>query len=94
VGDIFCKLADKEGVMDTIPLDQFLADSGAILDRVKRTGNPIMIIENGEGRAEIHPPSISGRPPRVLGGMRDQVQIFGDVVSPASEESDWEVLGF
>ena len=27
-----------------------------------------------------------------IGSMQDAVQILGDIVSPASEEKDWEVL--
>jgi len=27
-----------------------------------------------------------------MGSMKDRIQILGDIVSPASDESDWEVL--
>lgn len=29
---------------------------------------------------------------RWIGSMRDSIQILGDVVSPANDEADWEVL--
>jgi hypothetical protein len=30
---------------------------------------------------------------RWIGSMRDSIRIIGDIVSPATDESDWEVLG-
>jgi hypothetical protein len=27
-----------------------------------------------------------------IGSMKDSIQILGDIVSPASEQDDWEVL--
>lgn len=30
---------------------------------------------------------------RNFGRMRDKVKIIGDVISPVSDESEWEVLG-
>ncbi|MEE4356655.1 MAG: hypothetical protein V2I97_09300 [Desulfococcaceae bacterium] len=39
--------------------------------------------ETGEGREAC----------RNFGKMRDKVKIIGDVISPVSDESEWEVLG-
>jgi hypothetical protein len=27
-----------------------------------------------------------------IGSMKDEIEILGDIVSPASDENDWEVL--
>ncbi len=41
------------------------------------------------------PPNVTHESPPVpdwLGSMKGSFEILGDIVSPASEESDWEVL--
>jgi hypothetical protein len=45
----------------------------------------------GEPSVELVPPSkmVSSD---WIGSMQDTVQILGDIVSPASEEKDWEAL--
>jgi len=38
------------------------------------------------------PPSSVQRRAAWIGSMKDSIEILGDIVSPADEESDWEVL--
>ena len=38
------------------------------------------------------PLSADTQPTDWIGSMRDTMKIMGDLVSPANEESDWEVL--
>ncbi len=78
--------------MNTISLSEFTLACGEILNNVKKTGNPMIIIHNGKYIAEIHPPSIFEKQFRKLGSMKDSVKIIGDLVSPVSDEKDWEVL--
>ncbi len=78
--------------MEAVPISQFKARCLAILARVKRTGQPILVTRFGVPVAEVGPPSASVRPKRWLGSLRGTVRILGDVVSPAGDESDWEVL--
>lgn len=42
--------------------------------------------------AEIVPPRPSERKSDWIGRMRGTGEIKGDIISPASDESDWEVL--
>ena len=37
------------------------------------------------------PSSVQGRV-AWIGSMKDSIEIVGDIVSPADEEADWEVL--
>ena len=76
--------------MEEIAISKFKATCLAVMERVRRTRKPVRITRFGEPVAEIVPPS----PPaeRVLGSMAGTGRIVGDIVAPASEESDWEVL--
>jgi prevent-host-death family protein len=78
--------------METVPISQFKARCLAILARVKRTGLPVLVTRFGEPVAEVVPPTASARPRRWLGLMKGTARIVGDIVAPASDETDWEVL--
>ena len=78
--------------METVPISQFKARCLAILARVKRTGRPILVTRFGEPVAEVVPPAASPRPRRWLGSMKGTARIVGDIITPASEEKDWEAL--
>jgi prevent-host-death family protein len=78
--------------MEQIAISKFKATCLAVLERVRKTGKPVLVTRFGEPVAEIGPPSPSERATRWLGGMRGTAQILGDIVSPASDEDDWEAL--
>jgi prevent-host-death family protein len=77
--------------MDAISISKFKATCLARLDRVKRTGRPLLITRRGVPVAEVVPPS----PPKAssgwLGSLRHTGRIVGDVVAPAAAD-DWEAL--
>ena len=78
--------------METIAISKFKAKCLAVLQRVKRTGKPVLVTRFGRPIAEVVPPS--GRAPAStwIGSFQSRGRIVGDIVSPASEERDWEVL--
>jgi prevent-host-death family protein len=78
--------------MEEIAISKFKATCLAVLARVRKTGKPILVTRFGEPVAEVAPPSPPQRPKRELGTMRGSARIVGDIVSPASDEDDWEVL--
>ena len=73
-------------------ISKFKATCLAVLERVRRTKTPIQITRFGEPVAEVFPPSQPPRPEEWLGSMSSTGRIEGDIVSPAAEEADWEVL--
>lgn len=75
-----------------ISISDFKATCLAVLDRVKRTGQSILVTRRGEPIAQVTPPPPMPRPQSWLGCMAGKARIVGDVVSPAAEESDWEAL--
>jgi len=78
--------------MAQISISDFKATCLAVLDRVKRTGRPILVTRRGEPIAQVLPPPPPVRSPSWLGCMAGTAKIVGDVISPAAEDSDWEVL--
>lgn len=78
--------------MQAIPISEISMLWQAVLYQINTTKTPIMITREGRCVAEIHPPSETTPRPRRLGGLKDSVTILGDILSPASSESDWEVL--
>ncbi len=78
--------------MEQVAISKFKATCLAVLQRVNRTGEPVLVTRFGKPVAEIVPPSPAVQPRRVLGQMRGTGRILGDIVSPVVDEDDWEVL--
>ena len=77
--------------MEEIAISAFKAKCLAVLERIRKTRTPIRITRHGKPVAEIVPPSTVTERSAWIGSMKDSVEILGDIVSPANEESDWEV---
>jgi prevent-host-death family protein len=77
---------------ETISILEFKAKCLAVIDRVKRTGRPILVTWRGEPMAQIIPPPAADRLTSRLGCMSGRGKTRGDIISPAADESEWEVL--
>ena len=74
--------------MRTIGATEFKAKCLRILDRVARTGEPVLILKRGRPVAELRPPLPEERAPqRALVGS---VRLRGDVVAPPLPADVWE----
>jgi prevent-host-death family protein len=78
--------------METVAISKFKAQCLAILERVRRTGQPVLVTRFGEPVAEIVPPQAQQLVEGWLGRYRSLGRIVGDIVSPVAEESEWEAL--
>ena len=78
--------------MEEIAISKFKATCLEVLERVRRTRRPVLVTRFGEPVAEVTPPSISKPKGRRLGSMVGTIRIKGDIVSPASDPNDWDVL--
>jgi prevent-host-death family protein len=79
--------------MQEIAISEFKAKCLAILERVEKTKEPIRITRHGKPVAEVVPAT----PPAMdraawIGSMKDSMEILGDIISPATDEDEWEVL--
>ena len=76
--------------MQEMPISKFKATCLAVLERVRKTGEPIVVTRFGQPIAQIEPP-ISQPPKRIkLGGGVGTMRILGDIVGPIGDISDWE----
>jgi antitoxin (DNA-binding transcriptional repressor) of toxin-antitoxin stability system len=82
----------KTVVVEEIAVSKFKATCLALIEQVRKTRKPIRITRFGKPIAEVVPPSTPGRPSAWLGYMAGRGKITGDIISPATEESEWEVL--
>jgi prevent-host-death family protein len=78
--------------MEEIAISKFKATCLAVLKRVRRTRKPLLVTRFGEPVAQVAPPPPAPRPKRWLGDLAGTGRILGDIVAPASNEDDWEVL--
>lgn len=78
--------------MKEIAISKFKANCLGVLERVRRTGKPVQVTKFGKPVAQIVPPPELKRSKRWVGSMAGTVQILADIVAPAVDESDWEVL--
>jgi prevent-host-death family protein len=76
--------------MQEIAISKFKATCLAVLERVKKTGEPVVVTRFGQPIARIEPFS-SQSPRRIkLGGGVGTMRILGDIVGPIGDISDWE----
>jgi prevent-host-death family protein len=78
--------------METMAISKFKATCLAVLEKVRRTGKPILVTRFGEPIAEVVPPTRVENPKRQLGTLRGTLRVVGDIVSPATDEGEWDVL--
>jgi antitoxin (DNA-binding transcriptional repressor) of toxin-antitoxin stability system len=60
-----------------------------LLERVRRTGRPLLVTRRGEPIAEVIPPPASARR-GWLGTAAGTGRIAGDIVGPVVDQSEWE----
>jgi len=78
-------------VMKEVAISEFKAKCLALLDQVQKTKKPILVTRRGRPVAEVVPPS-PVRSDDWIGSMAGKSKILGDIISPANDEADWEVL--
>jgi prevent-host-death family protein len=75
--------------VEEMAISKFKATCLAVLERVRTTGEPVLVTRFGHPVAEIVAPG-AVQPLRKLGTMAHTGKIVGDIVGPISDESDWE----
>ena len=77
--------------MKEIAVSEFKAKCLSLLDQVEKTKKPIRITRFGRPVAEVVPVGPDSRADW-MGSLKDRIEILGDIVSPANDEEEWEVL--
>ncbi len=78
--------------MEQIAISKFKATCLAVLERVRKTRQPVLVTRFGRPIAEVAPPPVAERPAGWLGALAGTGRIRGDIVSPAADERDWDAL--
>jgi prevent-host-death family protein len=78
--------------MEEIAISSFKATCLSVLERVRKTGKPVLVTRFGKPVAEVIPPPPPKPSASWLGAMAGTGRIAGDTVSPATEEQDWQAL--
>jgi prevent-host-death family protein len=76
--------------MKTMPAGQFKARCLKVMDQVHVTREPVTITKKGRPVAKLVP--ADGQPEDIFGCLKGEIEIVGDIVSPAVPLKDWEVL--
>ncbi len=77
--------------MESIAISKFKATCLARIEKVRRTGKPLLITKKGIPVAQVCPPPLPGRKKLWLGCLAGTAHVLGDIVSPAVDADDWEV---
>jgi prevent-host-death family protein len=75
--------------MEEIAISKFKATCLAVLEKVKKTGQPILVTRFGHPVAQITPPAPAKRAPK-FGTGANAAEILGDIVGPITDLSDWD----
>ena len=78
--------------MESMPVSKFKATCLAVLQRVKRTGRPVLVTRFGQPVAEVVPPRRRASRADWLGAMAGTAETVGDIVAPAIDPESWAAL--
>ena len=78
--------------MREVAISEFKAKCLSLLEQVQKTKKPILVTRFGKPIAEVVPASPQASSKDWIGSMKGTFEILGDIVSPADDEQDWEVL--
>jgi prevent-host-death family protein len=84
--------AERGVRVEEIPISKFRTTCLAVLERVRKTRRPVLVTRFGQPVAVVTPPSLPQRRQSWLGAMAGTGTIKGDIVGPAADERDWDVL--
>ncbi len=82
----------KSTQIEEVSISQFKATCLALLDKVKRTKKPILVLRKGEPIAQVIPPPPAPIPASWVGSFSGTGEIRGDIVAPASDSQEWDAL--
>ena len=75
--------------IEEMQISTFKAKCLSVLERVGKTGKPVLVTRFGQPVAQIVPPPSGDW----LGAMAGTGQILGDLTAPAMDPEEWEALG-
>jgi prevent-host-death family protein len=74
--------------MKTMPAGAFKTHCLAVIDEVHNRHEEVIITKHGKPMARLVP--LDEKPESLLGSMRGQFEILGDLVEPITEPGEWD----
>jgi prevent-host-death family protein len=78
--------------MVEVPISVFKAKCLALVEEVRRTRKPLRITRHGKPIANVVPSEPAVDRAKWIGSMQGQIEIKGDIVAPAFDRDEWEML--
>jgi prevent-host-death family protein len=78
--------------MKKVSISEFKSKRSELLQQVSLTGEPVRVTQRGKAVADLIPPRMTADRASWIGSMKDSIEILGDIVAPANEETDWDAL--
>lgn len=78
--------------MERLSISTFKATCLAVLEEVRRTGEPVLVTKRGIPVAQVVPAPPSGEQSSWLGSMAGTVTMHDDLIEPAGNPGEWEAL--
>jgi prevent-host-death family protein len=79
-------------LMKEVAISEFKAKCLSLLEEVRKTRQPLRVTRHGEPVAEIVPPTAVMDRTKWMDSMKGKMEFLGDIISPANDEDEWEVL--
>jgi prevent-host-death family protein len=77
--------------VDSLPISTFKATCLAALERVRKTGRPLLVTRRGVPIAQVVPVPPAQVAESAFGAMAGSAEEVGDIVAPLPEQ-DWDAL--
>ncbi|HVA62732.1 MAG TPA: hypothetical protein VNF74_03320 [Terriglobales bacterium] len=78
-------------IVREIAISKFKATCLAVVEEVRRTGEPIRLTRFGQPLADVVP-SGRGASTGWVGSLAGTGAILGDIINPTTEPEDWDAL--
>jgi len=80
------------GEVPQLPISTFKATCLAVLEEVRRTGEPVVVTKRGVPVAQIVPPPAPVAEQSWLGSLAGTLTLEDDLIEPAGTVEEWEAL--
>ncbi len=78
--------------MEEIAASKFKINCLSVVEQVRKTRKPVTITRYGKPVAELRPTRERKARKGWLGSMAGTMEIIGDIVAPAFDEDEWDML--
>lgn len=75
--------------MERVPISRFRTTCSAVIEQVRRTGQPVLTTKRGVPVAQLLPAPAPLTRRSAFGALKGTVEYLGDIVEPLGEE-EWE----